>query len=74
MIRPGETWLTLADAAVTVGRSQRTLSRWAAQGRIVVLLGRVDAHALMLAERDARAARNTPRGIVAAQTRMTYCD
>jgi predicted site-specific integrase-resolvase len=62
VIKPGQVWLTQAEAAARVGRSERTLRRWVAQGRLTTRLGRVDEHELFLAERDARQARNTPRG------------
>lgn len=62
MIRTGLVWLTLADAATRVGRSERTIRRWITTGRLRAYLGRVDEHALLLADRDARLARNTARG------------
>lgn len=62
MIRPGKTWLTIEQASARVARSERTIRRWIATGRLAEYLGRVDEHALVLAARDARHARNTPRG------------
>lgn len=62
MIRPGLVWLTPADAAVRIGRSERTIRRWLTTGRIRTYLGRIDEHALLVADRDARLARNTARG------------
>lgn len=67
MIRPGFDWVTIEDAARSVGRSRRTVQRWAEQGRVTILLGRVDLYAVIVAERDARRARSTLRGVVAGQ-------
>jgi predicted site-specific integrase-resolvase len=72
MIQPGVVWLTIPDAAVRVGRSERTVRRWLTEGRLEVHLGRVDEYALFVAERSARQARNTPRGVtLLCATRMT---
>jgi len=62
MIRPGTVWLTIGQASARVARSERTIRRWIADGRLAEYFGRVDEHALVLAARDARQARNTPRG------------
>lgn len=53
-IRPGLVWLTIADAATRVSRSQATIRRWHSKGHIVIRLGRVDEAELLRAERTVR--------------------
>lgn len=67
MIKPGEVWMTVPDAALRVGRSQATIRRWIRERRLPCYLGMVNEHTLVICARDARLARNTPRGIVAGQ-------
>lgn len=54
-IRPGLVWLTIADAATRVRRSEATIRRWHSKGHIVIRLGRVDEAELLRAERTVRA-------------------
>ncbi len=67
MIKPGDVWLTIPDAARRISRSQSTVQRWVRERRLPCYLGMVNEHALVLCARDARLARSTPRGIVAGQ-------
>lgn len=67
MIRPGEVWLTIPDAAQRVSRSERTIRRWVQERRLACYLGMVNEHALLTVHRDARLNRSTPRGILAGQ-------
>lgn len=73
MIRPGQVWLTIPDAAHRVGRSERTIRRWVTERRVACYLGMVDEHALLVCARDTRLASATPRGIVAGQRATGYC-
>lgn len=50
-IRPGLVWLTVADAAARVRRSEATIRRWHSKGHIVIRLGRVDEKQLLTAQR-----------------------
>ena len=63
----GATWLTPTQAAERVGRSERTILRWVQLRRVPMHLGLIDELTLLEAERAARHARTTPRGIVARQ-------
>jgi hypothetical protein len=65
MLQPGANFLTIPEAARRVGRSTTTIRRWITQRRLVAYLGMVEETALLTAERDARKARNTPRGVTA---------
>jgi hypothetical protein len=63
----GATWLTVTEAAQRVNRSERTILRWVQLRRVPIHLGHIEEIALLEAERAARKARNTPRGVVARQ-------
>ena len=56
-------WLTVAEAAVRVGRSERTVYRWADGGHVVILLGRVAETQLLEADRAMRRRRGRPRKV-----------
>lgn len=60
--RPPTRFLSIPAAAARVGRSTFTVHRWIRTGRLLAAGGLVREDDLLLAERDARRARNTPRG------------
>lgn len=51
-------WLTRAEAAKRVARSERTIARWIEQGHVREMLGRISEPQLLIADREMRERRS----------------
>lgn len=54
-------WLTIAQAAVRAGRTERTIRNWIAAGELTPLVGRFRESDVVRAEHRMRAKRGRPR-------------
>lgn len=57
----GDRWLSLPEAAVRVGRSQRTIRRWIESRHLTPILGRVRESTLLEADALMRSKIGRPR-------------